>query len=75
MPVVSKGPKIDKSALIIVDMQNDFLHRDGTSATLLGRIPRPTSICRFRSAPFPMSKDWLMRSDQREGQSCILRTR
>jgi nicotinamidase-related amidase len=23
------GPDIGKSALIIVDMQNDFLHRDG----------------------------------------------
>src|SRR4029077_20249737 len=30
MPVVGKGPEIDKSALIIVDMQNDFLHRDGS---------------------------------------------
>jgi nicotinamidase-related amidase len=29
MPVVGKGPEVDKSALIIVDMQNDFLHRDG----------------------------------------------
>ena len=29
MPVVGKEPEIDKSALIIVDMQNDFLHRDG----------------------------------------------
>jgi hypothetical protein len=28
MSVVGKGPEIDKSALIIVDMQNDFLHRD-----------------------------------------------
>jgi nicotinamidase-related amidase len=28
MPVVGKGPEIDKSALIIVDMQNDFLHRE-----------------------------------------------
>lgn len=30
MPVVGTGPEIDKSALIIVDMQNDFLHRDGS---------------------------------------------
>ena len=24
------GPNIDKSAFLIVDMQNDFLHRDGS---------------------------------------------
>jgi len=30
MQAVSKGPNIDKSALLIVDMQNDFLHRDGS---------------------------------------------
>jgi nicotinamidase-related amidase len=27
---VSNGPNIDKSALLIVDMQNDVLHRDGS---------------------------------------------
>ena len=31
-----KGAEIDRSALIIVDMQNDFLHRDGS----FGRISR-----------------------------------
>jgi nicotinamidase-related amidase len=30
MQTVSKGPDIEKSALLIVDMQNDFLHRDGS---------------------------------------------
>jgi nicotinamidase-related amidase len=30
MQAVSKGPNIDKSAFLIVDMQNDFLHRDGS---------------------------------------------
>ena len=30
MPVVGKGTEIHKSALIIVDMQNGFLHRDGS---------------------------------------------
>jgi hypothetical protein len=47
MPAMGKGPQIDKSALIIVDMQNDFLHRDGSFSTLLGRIPNSGSICRF----------------------------
>src|SRR5438477_1691403 len=30
------GPEIEKSALLIVDMQNDFLHRDGS----IGHIAR-----------------------------------
>jgi len=29
LATASSGPDIRKSALIIVDMQNDFLHRDG----------------------------------------------
>jgi isochorismate hydrolase len=47
MQAVSKGPNIDKSALLIVDMQNDFLHRDGASVIWLGKIPKPRSTCRF----------------------------
>ena len=35
MPAMGKGPEIDKSALIIVDMQNDFLHRDGNGIVKL----------------------------------------
>jgi nicotinamidase-related amidase len=30
MGTAVKGPEIDRSALIIVDMQNDFLHREGS---------------------------------------------
>ena len=30
MAMAIKGAEIDRSALIIVDMQNDFLHRDGS---------------------------------------------
>jgi hypothetical protein len=32
MQAASKRPNIDKSALLIVDMQNDFLHRVGSLA-------------------------------------------
>ena len=39
MLVVSKGPEIDKSALIIVDMQNDFLHRDGNFSHIAREHP------------------------------------
>lgn len=30
MAMAAKGAEIDRSALIIVDMQNDFLHREGS---------------------------------------------
>ena len=39
MPVVDKGPEIDKSALVIVDMQNDFLHRDGNFSHIAREHP------------------------------------
>jgi ureidoacrylate peracid hydrolase len=39
MQAVSKGPNIDKSALLIVDMQNDFLHRDGSFSHIAREHP------------------------------------
>jgi ureidoacrylate peracid hydrolase len=68
MPVVGKGPEIDKSALIIVDMQNDFLHRDGNFAHiarehpeanidlpfLIGTIPNVKRLADFRAAERPV---------------------
>jgi len=36
---VSIGPDIGKSALIIVDMQNDFLHRDGNFSHIAREHP------------------------------------
>ena len=39
MPVMGKGPEINKSALIIVDMQNDFLHRDGNFSHIAREHP------------------------------------
>ena len=39
MSVVGKGPEIGKSALIIVDMQNDFLHRDGNFSHIAREHP------------------------------------
>ena len=74
MPVVGKGPEIDKSALIIVDMQNDFLHRDGNFSHIAREHPEANIDMPFLIGTIPNSKDWLMRSEQREGQSCILRT-
>ena len=33
------GPEIDKSALIVVDMQNDFVHPDGGFARIAQENP------------------------------------
>ena len=34
-----RGPEIDKSALIIVDMQNDFVHPEGGVAHIAREAP------------------------------------
>jgi nicotinamidase-related amidase len=39
MPEKPMGPNIDRSALIIVDMQNDFLHPDGSFAHVAQQHP------------------------------------
>src|SRR5215468_7192662 len=69
MPMVIGGADIDRSALIIVDMQNDFLHRDGSFGHialehpefnidmpfLTGTIPNVKSLAdAFRAAGRPV---------------------
>jgi nicotinamidase-related amidase len=39
MKTANSGPDIDKSALVIVDMQNDFLHRDGNFSHIAREHP------------------------------------
>jgi ureidoacrylate peracid hydrolase len=39
MEIVAKGPEIEKSALIVVDMQNDFVHADGSFACKSREVP------------------------------------
>jgi len=39
MQAMGKGLNIDKSALLIVDMQNDFLHRDGSFSHIAREHP------------------------------------
>jgi nicotinamidase-related amidase len=39
MQAVSKGPNIENSALLIVDMQNDFLHWDGNFSHIAREHP------------------------------------
>ena len=56
MPVVGKGPEIDKSALIIVDMQNDFLHRDGNFSHVAREHPEANIDMRFLIGTIPNVK-------------------
>jgi nicotinamidase-related amidase len=56
MPVVGKGPEIDKSALIIVDMQNDFLHRDGNFSHIARERPEPNIDMPFLIGTIPNVK-------------------
>jgi ureidoacrylate peracid hydrolase len=39
MAIATMGPEIDKSALIIVDMQNDFVHPEGSFGSRAREIP------------------------------------
>src|ERR1700757_5257406 len=56
MPVVGKGPEIDKSALIIVDMQNDFLHRDGSFSHIAREHPEAKIDLPFLVGTIPQVK-------------------
>jgi len=56
MPVVGKGPEIDKSALIIVDMQNDFLHRDGNFSHIAREHPEANIDMPFLIGTIPNVK-------------------
>ena len=56
MPVVGKGPEIDKSALIIVDMQNDFLHRDGDFSHIAREHPEANIDMPFLIGTIPNVK-------------------
>ena len=42
---MQKGPEISKSALIIVDMQNDFVHPDGAMGHRARENPSGKSTC------------------------------
>jgi hypothetical protein len=74
MQAESKGPDIDRSALLIVDMQNDFLHRDGSFGHIAREHPEANFDIPFLVGTIPNVKGWWMRSGQPEDRSCILRT-
>ena len=43
------GPDISKSALLVVDMQNDFLHPDGSFGRRAAAHPEAASTCHSSS--------------------------
>jgi len=53
---VYEGPNIDKSALLIVDMQNDFLHPDGSFSHIAREHPEPRSTAVSDSGTIPNVK-------------------
>ena len=81
MPTAHVGAEIDKSALVIIDMQNDFVHSDGRLAHrarenpdakidmpfLMGTIPHVKRMPRFPSGVRPeISRPGLVPSSWRE---------
>jgi nicotinamidase-related amidase len=57
MKAESMGPDIGRSALIIVDMQNDFLHRDGSFAHTAREHPEAKIDMPFLVGTIPNVKD------------------
>ena len=50
------GPEIKKSALIIVDMQNDFVHPEGQFGMMAKQNPERNIDHEFLSSPIPRIK-------------------
>src|SRR4029077_19636440 len=50
------GPEIEKSALLIVDMQNDFLHRDGSFGHVARENPEAKINLPVLTATIPQVK-------------------
>ena len=75
MPMLGKGPEIDKSALIIVDMQNDFLHRYGNFAHIARERPEANIDMPFLIGTIPNIKRLADAFRAAERPVGILRTR
>lgn len=56
MEVIPTGPEMDKSALIIVDMQNDFVHTDGGFAHMARQRPGAAMDMPFLMSTIPQIK-------------------
>jgi len=68
-----KGPDIARSALIIVDMQNDFVHPDGGFAHRARENPEAKIDMPFLMGTIPQVKR-LMRSAQQAARWSTSRT-
>src|SRR5260221_14675415 len=56
MQTVTKGPDTERSALLIVDMQNDFLHPDGSFAHRAREKPEAKIDIPFLTGTIPNVK-------------------
>ena len=56
METAIKGPQIDKSALIVVDMQNDFVHAEGGFACKSREMPEAEIDMAFLMGTIPQVK-------------------
>ena len=56
MPEENKGPSIARSALVIVDMQNDFLQPDGSFAHIAREHPEAMIDMPFLAGTIPHVK-------------------
>jgi nicotinamidase-related amidase len=54
--MTTSGPDITKSAFIIVDMQNDFLHHDGAFAQLASDVPERKIDMPFLASTIPNAR-------------------
>ena len=56
MAIATMGPEIGKSALIIVDMQNDFVHPEGSFGRRAREMPEAGIDMRFLKGIIPQVK-------------------
>ena len=60
-----------RSALIIVDMQNDFLHRDGSFAHIAREHPEANIDLPFLIGTIPTQSGWWTRSGPPANRWCM----
>jgi nicotinamidase-related amidase len=65
------GPEIDKSALIIVDMQNDFVHSEGGFAYIARETPEAGIDMPFLRGPSPIFNGSLTPFAPQDGRSSM----
>ena len=74
MPSRPMGPDISRSALIIVDMQNDFLHPDGSFSRMATEHPEFNIDMPFLVGTIPHVKRLADAFRAEAGPLCMSRT-